>query len=450
MSRVLRFLIACAFVLAVLPVAPSQANVPPPTEPPVEPPNNTLPPGCGVGLHHPDDPLNSASFLACLPTKVQWNKDLVIFAHGYVDPDAPPDAWTLQLVLDGAFIGDIVTSLGYAFAASSYSKNGLAVMEGIADSAELVTILKNSPQFAGIKNVYLVGVSEGGLITALSLEKLPGVYNGGVAACGPIGDFRGQINYLGDFRVLYDYFFPGVLPPTAVDIPAASPTDLYYQWYDLTTVPPGPGPYALAVAASVTKQESARITAQLLKAANAPIDPKDPASVVSTTVGILDYNVRATNDAKATLGGQPFANRYRWYSGSDNDFKLNKEVARFQADQAALNEIAKNYQTTGKLTKPLVALHTTGDPIVPFWHELMYRAKTFAAGTVTKFVNIPVFRYGHCNFKANEALAAFALMVYKATGQIPVEGLTALRSLEPQAEFNLPMTEPAEEGVYQR
>ena len=33
-----------------------------------------------------------------------------------------------------------------------------------------------------------------------------------LALCGPVGDFAGQIDYLGDFRVLFDYFFPGVIP----------------------------------------------------------------------------------------------------------------------------------------------------------------------------------------------------------------------------------------------
>jgi len=32
-----------------------------------------------------------------------------------------------------------------------------------------------------------------------------------LAVCGPIGSFQQQIDYLGDARVLFDYFFPGVL-----------------------------------------------------------------------------------------------------------------------------------------------------------------------------------------------------------------------------------------------
>ena len=31
--------------------------------------------------------------------------------------------------------------------------------------------------------------------------------------CGPVGDFQKQIDYLGDFRVLFDYYFPNIMPP---------------------------------------------------------------------------------------------------------------------------------------------------------------------------------------------------------------------------------------------
>ena len=41
-----------------------------------------------------------------------------------------------------------------------------------------------------------------------------------MAACGPVGDFAAQIDYFGDFRVLFDYFFPGVIPGGPVDVPA--------------------------------------------------------------------------------------------------------------------------------------------------------------------------------------------------------------------------------------
>ena len=70
----------------------------------------------------------------------------------------------------------------------------------------------------------MTGVSEGGLITALAIEQRPDVFDGGLSTCGPIGDFSQQINYFGDFRVLFDYFFPGVMPGSPISIPSHSST----------------------------------------------------------------------------------------------------------------------------------------------------------------------------------------------------------------------------------
>ena len=57
-------------------------------------------------------------------------------------------------------------------------------------------------------------------------------------------------------------------------------------------------------------------------------------------------------------------------------------MQRFSADQAALDEIAAHYQTTGHLSVPLVTLHTTGDPLVLYWHATFYRGKTIAADNI--------------------------------------------------------------------
>ena len=99
-------------------------------------------------------------------------------------------------------------SQGYAFATTSYRKNGLAVKEGLADIVDLVEVFKTQLAKQSTGRVYVIGASEGGLIATLAAEKYSKTFCGGLALCGPIGDFRGQLNYWGDFRVLFDYFYP--------------------------------------------------------------------------------------------------------------------------------------------------------------------------------------------------------------------------------------------------
>ena len=91
---------------------------------------------------------------------------------------------------------------------TSYRKTGLAVQEGIDDLHDLVTLF--SSIHGAPTRTYLVGPSEGGLIATLAVERFPETFHGGISACGYIGNFRRQLDYIGDFRVLFDYFFPGV------------------------------------------------------------------------------------------------------------------------------------------------------------------------------------------------------------------------------------------------
>jgi len=154
-------------------------------------------------------------------------------------------------------------------------------------------------------------------------------------------------------------------------------------------------------------------TRQLLNVTKAAVDPGNTATVAQTVLGILWYDIFATNDAMSKLDGQPFDNSWRWYSGSSNDWALNRKIARFKASSTALRNIEAYYQTTGSLTRPLVTMHTTSDPIVPYWHESLYWWKALLHGSGWLHTNIPVFKYGHCSFSDQELLAGFGLLVFK-------------------------------------
>lgn len=346
------------------------------------------------------DILEGAQILICVPPA--WNGDLVVFAHGYVAPtDGPPAIPWDQLELpDGTSIPGVVMGLGFAFATTSYRDDGLAVVEGVEDVADLVrafpAVAPHPPD-----HVYLVGASEGGLVTTLAVEQVPGVFSGGLATCGPVGDFRRQIDYVGDFRVLFDYFFPGLISGNAIDPPQVS-----QQQWDTVYVPTITAAF-LARPARLDK---------LLRVARAPFDPNEPRTRIETALGVLWYNVFAAADTRAKLGGgNPYDNSRRLYLGSGNDFWLNLLVDRFHADPTALAAIEDGYQTSGRLAAPLVTLHTTADPIVPYWHEPLYTLKALRSGLL--HTNLPVFRYGHCSFRAEEVLVALGLLVLKVEGR---------------------------------
>jgi pimeloyl-ACP methyl ester carboxylesterase len=339
---------------------------------------------------------SGAKYRICMPTNPPWNGDLLVYAHGYVPATEPVAIPEDQLYLpDGTYIPDAANFLGYAFATTSYSVNGLAVKQGLADLVDLVAIFRAS--HPTLKRVVLVGVSEGGLITTLSIEQSPSVFSGGLAACGPIGDFRGQISYVGDFRVVFDYFFPGLIPGTAVEVPPS----LIATWSTYYTTTVVPVLLAPSSAISVT---------QLLDVTGVPYTPGNPTTIADGISTELWYSVNATNDAAAKLGGQPLDNLTRVYSGSLDDVALNAGVQRFSASPAALAEIQAYYQTAGRPLVPLVTVHTTKDQTVPYWHETLYRAKVVANNRTPRHDLLTIDRYGHCNFTLTEMIQALLLL----------------------------------------
>jgi pimeloyl-ACP methyl ester carboxylesterase len=367
----------------------------------------SIPEFCVEGVH-----AGGADYLICVPDN--WNDNLIVYAHGYVAFNEPIGIPWDQLVLpDGTSIPEIMTDLGFAFATTSYSTNGLAIKQGLVEVVDLVSVFES--MYSTPDLVFLGGVSEGGLITALAIEQYPDVFDGGLSTCGPIGDFRGQINYFGDFRVVFDYFFPALLPPSPVDIPP----ELIDEWE--TTYLPS---IFDAVQANPMK------TINLLNITGAAYDFQDSSTILQTVERMLWYNAFATNDGIDKLEGQPFDNMDRFYSGFLRNRTLNRRVERFSADQVALDNIETDYQTTGSISIPLVTIHTTGDEIVPYWHETLYREKILKNRAGSLYTHIPVVRYGHCNFELIEVLAGFGLLLLETTG----EQIAGIQSILPNPE----------------
>ena len=179
-------------------------------------------------------------------------------------------------------------------------------------------------------------------------------------------------------------------------------------------------------------------TQQWAKVAKLPYDPSDYFdTILFSAREALRFSVIYPNldDAQTVLGGLPFNNRWKWYSGSKNDFWLNLKVKRLSPTGTAVVEMQTYYNTSGVLDIPLITMHTLRDPQVPYCHETFYNLKTIAGGSfLTDHFNIPVDRYGHCNFTIEEALGGFALMLIYAGDW---ELLSALETLM-QTPLNLP------------
>ena len=315
----------------------------------------------------------------------------MIYAHGYVQPDAP------LAIPDDPFgpapADEVITSLGYAYATTSYRDNGLVADLAVEDVADLEDEVRRTVR-PDPTRVYLAGVSEGGLVAALAAERQGERYAGVLAACGPIGDFVRQLDYFNDVRVVFDYFFPGVIPGSAIEPPAS-----VRSGWEAT--------YAPAVIAALTADPDAM--QELAAVTGVPTAGVDAAGLAAAIAEVLSYNVYGSADVQDRVGGQPYDNAERVYAGSSNDAALNDDVARFTANILARASLGR-YETQGDPQVEISILHTTGDAVVPFFHQVVYEQEVQSSGAGALLTRTDVDRFGHCNFSSDELLAAFGAL----------------------------------------
>jgi pimeloyl-ACP methyl ester carboxylesterase len=353
------------------------------------------PSGARVAAACSDTALESgATARVCLPSGT-WAGDVLVYVPGF----SPARGFRNLELPGGTSLPDVVTAQGLAFATTDV---GL-----VPDTRELIGALPSLAERAP-RHIYLAGASQGGLVVTLLAEQEPSRFAGTLALCGPIGDYARQVDHFGDFRVLFDYFFPGLLPGEPTEIPP----ELAAGWA---------GTYTPLVRAAV-EAEPAR-AAELVAAGGTPVDARTPqlleTTTVSTTLDVLWYNVFATNGAREQFGGNPYDNTGRVYAGSSDDAALNASVGRFGADPQARAALSVN-ETSGRMLVPLVVLHTTGDPVVPYWHVEEYLRKARDAGREASVTPLTVERYGHCTFEASEVLEGFLILQQRAEARLRV------------------------------
>jgi pimeloyl-ACP methyl ester carboxylesterase len=146
-----------------------------------------------------------------------WNGEAIYYAHG-IRPPEPFAPISLDDQDNFFAVRDALGALGYAFAYSSFSENGLAVKDGAQRTHQLRGLLASELHAQPQRN-YVVGYSLGGLVALELGERFPKQYDGVLAMCGMVGGTPRELQYVGDVRALFDFYYPGVLPGNVISVP---------------------------------------------------------------------------------------------------------------------------------------------------------------------------------------------------------------------------------------
>jgi pimeloyl-ACP methyl ester carboxylesterase len=335
---------------------------------------------------------------------LNWNGDLVMWAHGFRGSG-------LELTVENHPLRAFLLANGYAWAASSYSRNEYDVAIGVLDTYALGKL------FNGIvgnpSRIYLTGASMGGHITAAAIEQYRNEYDGAMPICGVLGDHE-----------LFDFFLDYNLVAAALAGVA-------------TTFPPDPVVWTTQSIPQIQSTLAAAwpfgltVDGQNLKALtelrSGGERPLFDAAFVSWATFLLQFGA-----LDGTVPRSPGV----VVDNTDAVYQFDSDPALSPAEQELNDAVVRVAQTpagrvehgmtnvpvvNGTPDIPVLTLHGLGDLFVPFSMEQVYAERVAAAGRSHLVVQRAIRAVGHCQFTALELVRGFTDLVnWVENGVVPL------------------------------
>lgn len=369
-----------------------------------------------------------------------WNGDLVVYTHGFRGEGA-------ELTVDNPPLREYYLALGYAWLASSYSKNYYDVRAGVESTNSLVRYFKAN---VGEPNrVYITGFSMGGHVIGAAIEQFPNVncrpgprgrlcrrivtllgklsggvkYAGAAPRCGVMGDEE-LFDYFGDFSYGAEALAgaPSEFPPPAdyfdrILLPTIGA--LYDNPLDLFE---GGGSGAIP---NATGEKLRTFTTQISGGPRPLADVAFPffqqllfgfSGADGTVDGIVSGNIYDNQDRAYQLDADPAV--------SAEEQAFNDTILRVARDPGVnpwqFLRVSRVPIIRGRLDIPVVSVHTTGDLFVPFSMEQIYAREAAGRNRSHNLVSRATRAIGHCEFSPEELIETFDdLVSWVETGVRP-------------------------------
>ena len=330
----------------------------------------------------------------------KWNGELMLSSHGYVAAGAGRGQ---QLRAGNPAFRQHLVDEGFAWASSSYRCNGYIPGIGLTDTMALTDLFTTFNSGRAPQRVYLTGTSMGGHITLLGMHEFPTAFAGGMAMC-PSGP------------ELFDY-------TTAVGAAAEVITGVQFKQ-------------------GSTREDLTKMTEILGEPPNYTAKGRQLASVeIQISGGPRPFAVEglasrflSNISGGALAGGTTPSNRvvtnthYKYRIDEDLGLtspSLDAAVRRKPADMEYRNAMGPFDELVpfdGKIERPLLTMHGTGDLFVPIHLEQTLNRAVAAAGNQRLLVQRAYRIPGHCMFNAEEQARSFDDLVKWVRQGIKPEG----------------------------
>jgi pimeloyl-ACP methyl ester carboxylesterase len=352
-----------------------------------------------------------------------WNGEVVYYAHGF--RGNPP-----QLTVSFPPLRDHLVANGYAWAASSYSKNGYEPGAGARDTYALRDIF--TEEVGEPARSYIYGQSMGGHVVSLSLEQYPDAYDGALSECGVVSG-HDVLDYFLSWGALSGYF-------AGVDLHGLTQDAEVFG----STISGRIAPQLGSTDAPTAAGRAFANVIMNLTGGERPFFREGYEGSYGFNFAVL---VNAVGNAgPSNAAAQNVDAQYEIDAGFGvTSAQLNRDVSRIAAntmyrDAERWPEFA---DLTGRIESPHLTIHGTGDLFVPISLEQKYGEIVDAAGRGDLLVQRAVRRPGHCAFSPEERVRAFDdLVAWVETGTRPAgEDLSG-----DLTDVGRAFTQPLEEG----
>jgi pimeloyl-ACP methyl ester carboxylesterase len=354
-----------------------------------------------------------------------WNGTLFLYSHGYVVPGENNPAMDVGDPVTGSWM----LNHGYALAGSSYATTGWAIQQALPDQINTLN------RFAGLyqqpSRTIAWGHSLGGIITAGLVQRYPNRFNAALPMCGVLSGGVATWNTAADSAFAFQQLVDPSVQVVNITNPGGNLTGALEAaataqktpqgrarlalgaaladtpgWF--TPLSPEPAPKAYAAQEKNQYLWDSEVDFPFVFALRAELEARAGGNVSWTTGVNYAQQLAASADRNEVVALYKKAGL-----NLNADLATLQSATQISADPSAVSYLEKYITFDGKISIPVLTMHTTGDGLVVPENESAYRSVTHHAGDASLLRQIFVHRAGHCAFTPAETITAARVLLHR-------------------------------------